>query len=210
VGSAAIAAVNFVGARRPAPRPSAASHESGAMQPPEFRTMGSTTGGAAAAPAAGAAATRAHTRPPARAFPDPDGGNVQYPTTAAAQSTVDPLAAALGPGARGERRALILERAIFDATRSVRIDVSAMEAAISVMKETMVALKTKLDSSVQLSQQTLGRLAAVEKTVLDGIKSAVQRGKLGSAGVEDDETTKNENLLKKVTVSLLSLCSARE
>jgi len=173
------------------------------MQPPEFRATGSMTGGPAAAPAAGAAATDAFTGPAARAYPDPDGDDVQYPMNAAAQSTVNPLAAALGPGARGERRALILERAIFGATRSVRIDVSAMEAAISVMKETMVALKTKLDSSMQLSQQTLGRLAAVEKTVLDGIKSAVERGKLGSAGVKDEETTKNENLLKMVTVRWL-------
>jgi len=131
------------------------------MQPPVFRMMGSTAGRPAAAPTAGAAATVASTRTAAPVFPDPDGDDVQYPMNAAAQATVNPLAAALGPGARGERRALILERAIFAATSSVRIDVSAMEAAISVMKDTLVALKAKLDSNIQLSQQTMGRLAAV-------------------------------------------------
>jgi len=130
--------------------------------------------------------------------------------TAAAQATVNPLAAALGPGARGERRALILERAVFAATSSVRIDVSAMEAAVSAMKDTLVGLKTKLDSDIQLSQQTLGRLAAVEKAVLDGIKSAVSLGKLGGAGTEDEDMEEKENMLKLVTVCFLSLDCARE
>jgi len=170
------------------------------MQRPFSRMMDSATVGPAAAPAASAATTAAVARIPAPAFPDPEGDDVQYPMNAAAQAMVGPLAAELGPGARGERRAMILERAVFAATSSVRIDVSAMEAAISVMKDTLVALKTKLDFNIQLSQQTMERLAGVEKTVLDCIKNAVALGQLGSAGVEDDETTHKENLLKLVTV----------
>ena len=193
-----------------APCPTAAIVEGVAMQPPVLPMIGMTTGGAATAPAAGTAGSRAGTRPATRAYPDPDGSDVQFPMTASAQATVDPLAAALGPGAREERRAHILERAVFGATRSVRIDVSAMEAAVSEMKDTLVGLKTKLDASMQLSQQTLGRLSAVEKTVLDSVKSAVPLGKLGSAGVDDEESAKKENLLKLVTVSLQCLHSARE
>lgn len=130
--------------------------------------------------------------------------------TAAAQATVNPLAAALGPGARGERRALILERAVFAATSSVRIDVSAMEAAVSAMKDTLVGLKTKLDSDIQLSQQTLMWLVAVEETVLDDIKSAFSLGKLSNAGAEDDNMEEKENIVNLVTVCLLLLDCARD
>jgi len=193
-----------------APRPTAAIVEGAAMQPPVLPMIGITTGGAATAPAAGAAGSRAGTGPATRAYPDPAGGDVQFPMTSSAQATVDPLAAALGPGARGERRAHILERAVFGATRSVRIDVSAMEATVSETKDSLVGLKTKLDASMQLSQQTLGRLSAVEKTALDSVKSAVALGKLGSAGVDDDESAKKENLLKLVTVSLQCLHCVRE
>jgi len=76
----------------------------------------------------------------------------------------------------------------------------AMASAVTVMKDTLVGMKTKLDSDIQLSQQTLGRLAAVEKTVLDGIKSAVSLGHLGNSGEDDEETSKKENLIKLVTV----------
>jgi len=50
-----------------------------------------------------------------------------------------------------------------------------MASAVTVMTDTLVGMKTKLDSDIQLSQQTLGRLAAVEKTVLCRIKRRVTR-----------------------------------
>jgi len=106
----------------------------------------------------------------------------------------------LGPGLRGERRAKILENAVSAATSSVRVDVAAMASAVTKMKDTLVDMKTKLDSDIQLSQQTLGRLAAVESTVLDGIKNAGSLGHLGNSGEDDEETSKKEKLIKLVTV----------
>jgi len=172
----------------------------GVMQAPIFQALGSASRAHTALPTGGPVAIDATTRPAAGAHPDPNGADVQFRTSAAAQAAVDPLAAALGPGARGERRAVILERAVWHATRSVRIDVAAMAAAVTGMKDTLVSLKTKLDSDIQLSQHTLGRLVTVEKTLLDGIKSAVALGELGSAGAEDDLPTKDEQLLKLVTI----------
>ena len=80
------------------------------------------------------------------------------------------------------------------------MDVAAMASAVTKMKDTLVDMKTKLDSDIQLSQQTLGRLAAVENTVVDGIKNAVSLGHLGNSGEDDEETSKKEKLIKLVTV----------
>jgi len=200
VTGAAVPAAESVDSQRPAPSPPAAA--AACIAAPVSRMMGSTTGGGAAASSMGSVAASAATRPTAASDPHPLGPDVQYPTTAAAKAAVNPLLAALGTGTRGERRAQILERAVWTATSSVRIDVAAMESAVTVMKDTLVDLKTKLDAEIQLSQQTLGRLAAVEKTVLDGIKSAIAKGQLGCSGEDDDETTKKEKLIKLVTVRL--------
>jgi len=198
--AAAAASGEFVNTGHPAARRPVATAGGLAMEAPVFRMLGSTTGGGAAAPSSGSVASSAATLSGAGSYPEPSGPDVQFPTTAAAQATVDPLAAALGPGHRGERRAQILENAVWAATSSVREDVATMASAVTAMKDTLVGMKTKLDSDIQLSQQTLGRLAAVEKTVLDGIKSAVSLGHLGNSGEDDEETSKKEKLIKLITV----------
>jgi len=77
-----------------------------------------------------------------------------------------------------------------------------MESAVTVMKDTLMDLKTKLDADIQLSQQRLGRLAAVEKTFMHGIKSAIAKGQLGCSDEDDGETIKKEKLMKLVAVRL--------
>lgn len=84
------------------------------------------------------------------------------------------------------------------------MDVAATTSTLTVMKDTLVGVKTKLNSDTQLSEQTSGRLLAEEKTALDGIQSAVSLGHLGSSGEEDEEASKKEQLIKLVTVHLYS------
>ncbi|OSX79077.1 hypothetical protein BU14_0087s0025 [Porphyra umbilicalis] len=184
---------------RMTPRATATTMGRSTVEAPVFRSVNSAAHASAVAPGSGVEANGGATRPTVAAFPDPTGADVQYPTTAAEQATVNPLAAALGTGARGERRAAILENAVWQATRSVRVDVAAMEASIEAMKTTLVSLKAKIDTDIQLSQQNLTKLAMLEKTLLDSLKRAVELGKLGSAATEDDETAEKEKLLKLVT-----------
>jgi len=68
----------------------------------------------------------------------------------------------LGPGQKGEHREKILETSVWAAKSSFRVDVAATTSALTVMKDTLVGVKTKLNSDTQLSQQTLGRLLAIE------------------------------------------------
>jgi len=172
--------------------------------------MGSTTRGGAAVPSSGSVALSAAILLRARSNPDPSGPGVQFPTTAVAQAKFDQLTAALGPGQQGEHLEKILETAVWAATSSFRVNVAATTSALTVIKYTLVGVKTKLNSDSQLSQQTLGRLMEVEKTVLDGIQSAVSLGHLGGSGEEDEEASKKEQLIKLVTVPFYSGWRVRE
>ena len=186
--------------RRVTLRATATTMGRSAVEASVFRALNSAAHASAVAPGSGAETNDGATRRTGAAFPDPTWADVQNPTTAAEQATVNPLAAALGTGARWKRRAAILENAVWQAARCERVDVAAMEASIEALKTTLVSLKVKIDTDVQLSQQNMTKLAKLEKTLLDSLKRAVELGKLVSAATEHEETAEKEKLLKLVTV----------
>jgi len=118
-------------------------------------------------------------------------------------SADDQMAAVAGSsGASASSAAALIATAVRASTESLRADVAALHARANNTMESLQQLKTKVDTTVNLSQQTLVAVRKVESAVKVAVSDIIKKDK--QQDKEDVEAAENrdEQLLEEVKVSL--------
>ncbi|OSX74528.1 hypothetical protein BU14_0285s0016 [Porphyra umbilicalis] len=118
--------------------------------------------------------------------------NIPSPVVQIPLSTTPPLPAAATPnlGQSTTRATQVVETAVRASTANLRVDMAALSARTKDTAARLQQLVTKVDSSVNLSQQTLVAVRKVEAAVKAAISDVVKKGAIPDK--EDAETTEQQ------------------
>jgi len=110
-------------------------------------------------------------------------------------------AAVEGMGPSASRLSKVIDNAIRASTADLRIDVASLCARTNEAAMNMKTLMTKVDTTVNLTQQTLVAVRKVEAAVKVAVDDVIKKGSISEK--EDAETAeqRTENLLEDVKVS---------
>jgi len=113
------------------------------------------------------------------------------------------MAAAAGnTGASASPAAALIASAVRASTESLRADVAALSARTNNTLASLQQLKTKVDTSVNLSQQTLVAVRKVESAVKAAVSDVIKKDDSQDKDNAETIEQRDEQLLEEVKVSL--------
>jgi len=125
------------------------------------------------------------------------------PLPSTPSSSGDQMAAAAGnTGASASPAAALIASAVRASTESLRADVAALSARTNNTLASLQQLKTKVDTSVNLSQQTLVAVRKVESAVKAAVSDVIKKDDSQDKDNAETIEQRDEQLLEEVKVSL--------